>query len=165
MKINRLSKKTLMQFALVILAIFAIRMWQQQDLSQGLAPSFESKTLTGARISSYANDEATLIHFWATWCGICRIENSNIQSISKDYRVLNIALQSGTDTELKKYANEHNMRLDNIVNDNSGSLAKLFGVRATPSSFFISKHNRIKFIEVGYVTTLGYRLRLWWLNL
>jgi thioredoxin-related protein len=45
---------------------------------------------------------------------------------------------------------------------NSGTLAKLFGVRATPSSFFINPKGRIQFSEVGYVTTLGYRLRLWW---
>jgi thiol-disulfide isomerase/thioredoxin len=45
-------------------------------------------------------NQAVLIHFWATWCSICRLENDNIQAISQDYRVLNIAMQSGTDTEL-----------------------------------------------------------------
>lgn len=164
MKINRPSKKTLMQFVLVILAVFAIRTWQHQDLSYGLVPSFKSKTLTGEVVSSNIN-QATLIHFWATWCGICRLENDNIQTISQDYRVLNIAMQSGTDADLEQYAQKHNMRLDNIINDNSGSLARLFGVQATPSSFFIAKDNRIQFTEVGYVTTLGYRLRLWWLSL
>lgn len=164
MEIKRPNRKTLMQFVLVILAVFAIRACQQQDLSQGLVPSFESKTLTGKTVSSNTN-QATLIHFWATWCGICRLENDNIQAVSQDYKVLNIAMQSGTDADLKQYAEQHNMRTDNIINDNSGSLARLFGVQATPSSFFISKNNHIQFSEVGYVTTLGYRLRLWWLNL
>lgn len=164
MKINRPSRKTLMQFALVILAVFAIRAWQQQDLPQGMVPGFERKTLTGETLSSTAN-KATLIHFWATWCGICRVENDNIQAIGEDYRVLNIALQSGSDAELIEYAQQNSMQTNNIINDNSGSLARLFGVRATPSSFFISKDNKIAFTEVGYVTTLGYRLRLWWLNL
>ena len=164
MKIKTPKRKTIMQFMLVILAIFAIRAWQQHDLAQGIVPNFTSKSITGKSLSSHAN-EATLIHFWATWCGMCRLENSNIQSVSKDYRVLNIALQSGSDAELKKYASKYNMKIDNIINDNSASLASLFAVKATPSSFFISKDNHIKFSEVGYVTTLGYRLRLWWLNL
>ncbi len=160
------TRKTLMQFMLVILAIFVIRAWQQQDLVIGMVPSFTSKTLSGEIVNSKPlPNQAVLVHFWATWCGVCRLENDNIQTISEDYRVLNIALQSGTDAELKEYAKEHNMRLDNIINDNSGTLAKLFGVHATPSSFFINPEGRIQFSEVGYVTTLGYRLRLWWMTL
>ncbi len=151
---------------MVILAIFVIRAWQQQDLSVGMVPSFTSQTLSGQVVNSNPlPDQAILIHFWATWCSICRLENDNIQALSKDYKVLNIAMQSGTDAELKKYANKHNMRLDNIINDNSGSLAKLFGVRATPSSFFINTKGKIQFVEVGYVTTWGYKLRLWWAGL
>ncbi len=166
MNIKRPSRKTIMQFMMVILAIFVIRAWQQQDLSVGMVPSFTSQTLSGQVVNSNPlPDQAILIHFWATWCSICRLENDNIQALSKDYKVLNIAMQSGTDAELKKYANEHNMRLDNIINDNSGSLAKLFGVRATPSSFFINTKGKIQFVEVGYVTTWGYKLRLWWAGL
>ncbi len=151
---------------MVILAIFVIRAWQQQDLSVGMVPSFTSQTLSGQVVNSNPlPDQAILIHFWATWCSICRLENDNIQALSKDYKVLNIAMQSGTDAELKKYANKHNMRLDNIINDNSGSLAKLFGVRATPSSFFINTKGKNQFVEVGYVTTWGYKLRLWWAGL
>ncbi len=157
-------KKTILQWLLIIIAIFSFRAYQQYDLSSGIVPSFNSKTLSGAIVSSHSN-EATLIHFWATWCGICQLENDNIQTISRDYRVLNIAMQSGSDADLQAYAQEHNMKTDNIINDNSGSLAKLLGVKATPSSFFISKNNQIKFIEVGYVSTLGYRLRLWWTSL
>ncbi|SMM99933.1 Thiosulfate sulfurtransferase, rhodanese [uncultured Candidatus Thioglobus sp.] len=166
MKIKRPTRKGIMQFALVILAVFVVRAWQQQELTTGMVPSFTSKTLNGEIINSKSlSNQATLIHFWATWCGICALENDNIQALSKDYRVLNIAMQSGTDAELKKYSAEHDMRLDNMINDNSGSLARLFGVRATPSSFFVNPKGEIQFSEVGYVTTFGYRLRLWWLEL
>lgn len=164
MNIRRPTRKTLMQFVMVILVIFVIRAWQQQDLVIGMVPSFTSKTLSGDIVNSKPlSNQAVLVHFWATWCGVCGLENDNIQALNGDnYRVLNIAMQSGTNAELKEYAKEHNMRLDNIINDNSGALATLFGVRATPSSFFINSKGRIQFIEVGYVTTLGYRLRLWW---
>ncbi len=158
------KRKTILQWLLVIIAIFSFRAYQQHDLSSGIVPSFNSKTLSGTSVSSHSN-EPTLIHFWATWCGICQFENDNIQSISRDYRVLNIAMQSGSDTDLQAYAQEHDMRTDNIINDNSGFLAKLLGVKATPTSFFISKDNQIKFSEVGYVSTLGYQLRLWWTSL
>lgn len=166
MKIKRPTRKGIMQFALVILAVFVIRAWQQQELTIGMVPSFSAKTLSGDIISSKpTTDEAILIHFWATWCGICRLENDNIQAVSEDYTVLNIAMQSGSDAELRQYASEQDMKINNIINDNSGSLAQLFGVYATPSSFFISPEGKIQFSEVGYVTTFGYKLRLWWLEL
>ncbi len=166
MKITRPSRKTIMQLMMVVIAIFAIRMYQQQDLTQGMTPSFSSKTLTGEVINSNPlPDQGVLIHFWATWCPVCAQENDNIQAISEDYKVLNIAIQSGSDDEIKKYAKENSLKLDNIINDHSGSLSRLFGVKGTPSSFFVNTQGRIQFVEVGYTTTLGYRLRLWWAGL
>ncbi|KAA0445305.1 MAG: redoxin domain-containing protein [Candidatus Thioglobus sp.] len=166
MNFKKPSRKAFMQFTLLILAIFVIRAWQQQDLSAGTVPSFTSKTLSAEVINSNpVPNQAFLIHFWATWCPLCKWENDNIQALSADYKVLNIAIQSGSDADIKQYAQKNNMRLDNIINDNSGSLAKLFGVSGTPSSFFVGKDGKIEFVEVGYITTLGYRLRLWWAGL
>lgn len=151
---------------MVILAIFIIRVYQQQDLTIGLVPSFSSQTLSGEVMNSNPMpDKGSLIHFWATWCPVCNLENDNIQAISEDYKVLNIAIQSGSDLEIYAYAEENNMKPDNIINDQSGSIAKLFGVRGTPSSFFVNTKGQIQFTEVGYVTTLGYRFRLWWAGL
>ena len=79
--------------------------------------------------------------------------------------MLNIAIQSGSDLEIYTHAEENNMKPDNIINDQSGSIAKLFGVRGTPSSFFVNTKGQIQFTEVGYVSTLGYRFRLWWAGL
>jgi thiol-disulfide isomerase/thioredoxin len=166
MKIKRPKRKTLMQFTLVILAIFLIRSYQQQDLTTGNVPSFSSQTLSGDIMSSNPlPNQAILIHFWATWCPICNLENANIQTLSEDYKVLNIAMQSGSDLEVETYAQENQMRLDNLINDQSGSIARLFGVKATPSSFIVNPQGQIQFSEIGYVTTLGYRLRLWWAGL
>jgi len=151
---------------MVIIAIFIIRVYQQQDLTIGLVPSFSSQTLSGEVMNSNPiPDKGSLIHFWATWCPVCNLENDNIQAISEDYKVLNIAIQSGSDLEIYAYAEENNMKPNNIINDQSGSIAKLFGVKGTPSSFFVNTKGQIQFTEVGYVTTLGYRFRLWWAGL
>lgn len=166
MKIKLLNRKTILQFSLVILAIFAIRMWQQADLIHGQAPVITSTTITGDIISSNPlPDEAILVHFWATWCQICSLENDNIQAISDDYKTLNIAMQSGSDADIIKYANANGLKLDNIINDNSGSLSRIFGIKGTPTSFIINSSGQIKFIEVGYTTEIGLRVRLWWAGL
>jgi thiol-disulfide isomerase/thioredoxin len=163
MKINRPNRKTIMQFMMVIIAIFAIRMWQQQDLTYGNVPSFSSKTLTGEILSSQSpENEPMLIHFWATWCKICSMENDNIQAIGEHYKTLNIAIESGSDEEIIQYAVKNDLKLDNIINDSSGSISRLFRVNATPTSFIVSPDGLIEFSEVGYTTRLGLWLRLWW---
>jgi len=163
MNISRPKRKTIIQIILVILAIFVIRLWQQQDLIEGNVPSFTSTSLTGESLNSKPwPNEPLLIHFWATWCPICEMENDNIQNVAKDYRTLNIAIQSGSDIEITEYANKNNLKLDNIINDRSGTLATFFGVTGTPTSFIISPSGKISSKEVGYMTELGLRFRLWW---
>jgi len=151
---------------MVILAIFAIRMWQHQDLTYGNVPSFYSKSLTGKTLSSNPPaNESMLIHFWATWCKICYFENDNIQTISKHYKTLNIAIQSGSDEEIIKFAVANNIKLDNVINDNSGTLSEMFGVKGTPTSFIINPEGFIQFSEIGYTSRLGLWFRLWWAGL
>jgi len=85
MNIKRPKRKTIMQLMMIVLAIFIIRAYQQQDLTTGLVPSFSSQTLSGEVINSNPlPDQGVLIHFWATWCPVCNLENDNIQAISKD---------------------------------------------------------------------------------
>ena len=166
MNISRPKRKTIIQIILVILAIFVIRLWQQQDLIEGNVPSFTSTSLTGDSMSSKPwPNEPLLIHFWATWCPICKMENDNIQNVAEDYRTLNIAIQSGSDKQITEYANTNNLKLDNIINDRSGTLATFFGVTGTPTSFIISPSGKISSKEVGYITELGLRFRLWWASI
>lgn len=153
---------------MVVVAIGMIRFYQQEGMTTGFAPSFIVSTVSGEKIN-FPNPEskATLVHFWATWCGICALENDHIQNIAKtgDYQLINIAWQSGSDEELTKYASKHQLALNTMVNDQTGALAKIYGVNATPSSFIVDSSGKIIFTEVGYTTEFGLRLRLWWASL
>jgi hypothetical protein len=90
------------------------------------------------------------------------MENDNIQAIGEHYKTLNIAIESGSDEEIIQYAVKNDLKLDNIINDSSGSISRLFRVNATPTSFIVSPDGLIEFSEVGYTTRLGLWLRLWW---
>ena len=162
------KRRFLLKISLFIIAFFLIGFYQKQSLTSGVAPTFMSKNLTGQTIGlTDQPKQATLVHFWATWCSICSLENSNIQAIVKDnkYPVLNIARQSGSDESLKNYALDNQLDLATIVNDFSGSLSKLYRVEATPISFIIDKKGIIAFRDVGYTTELSLKLKLWWANL
>ncbi len=53
------------------------------------------------------------------------------------------------------------MNTANILNDEDGSLMELFGAKAVPASFIIGPDGKIEFIEVGFSTGFGLKLRLW----
>ena len=100
-----------------------------------------------------------IVHFWATWCPTCKLEASNIESISKDYEVLTIAVNSGSDKEIKAYMKERGLTF-HVLNDSEGQWAQQFKVEAYPTTFIYDSQGILKFTEVGYTTTAGLLARL-----
>lgn len=48
--------------------------------------------------------------------------------------------------------------------DPSGQISGQFGVQGVPTSMILDASGIIRFIEVGYTTEVGLRLRLWWVD-
>ncbi len=155
----------LVEITLIVIVIFVARLWMQRDIVTGIAPDIKAITLKGQSFGLYKNKQRpVLVHFWATWCPVCKLEQSNINNIAKDKFVITIAMQSGNDAELKKFMNEENLTF-HVINDEAGTLSRLYNIKGVPVSFIINKDNKIEFVEVGYSTEIGLRLRLWWAGL
>jgi len=110
------------------------------------------------------NEKPIMIHFWSTWCPVCKIEAPNIQKVSKDYNVLTIASQSGTDKEIQEYLQEHNVNFK-FINDFDNSYAEQFNITVFPTTLIYDKDKNLIFSEVGYTSTFGLYLRMWWASL
>ena len=147
----------------IIVVVTGIRLWQQRDMVSGTAPVLKGVTLTQQLYELPAHpDKATLVHFWATWCSICRTEQGAIAAIAHDYpNTITIAMNSGLTNEVVKYMKEQGIAFP-TVNDPDGSISEAWGVHAVPASFIIAPDGQIQFVEVGYTTEIGLRLRLWW---
>lgn len=104
-------------------------------------------------------DEPLVVHFWGTWCPTCKLEASNIQNISEDYNVISIAVNSGSDDELKAYMKEHDLDY-RVINDVKGVLAQKFDIGVYPTTLLYNGKGELKFSEVGYSTTLGLQARI-----
>jgi len=150
-------------WAIGFLIIFlTLRPFMQGDVVEGIAPNFIEQSMTGQTINlADYQGKPVLIHFWATWCPICEVELSGIESVAQDYQVIKIASTSGTNEDIIEYAKNNNMALDNIINDKDGTLMKRYGAKALPASFVLDSAGEIKFIEVGFTTSYGLKARLW----
>jgi len=150
---------------LVVIAVYAgIQLYQKRNALQGLAPRINGVLLDGDKIDTKSlSGRPYVVHFWATWCSICRIERSSIAAISKDYPVLGIASQSG---DADAILNE--IKLDEIgypsLVDDSGMISRQFNVKAFPTTYIVDAKGKIRFVEIGFTTELGLRARLAYLQ-
>ena len=135
-------------------------------MSYILKPELSSTQLPQAEVtlldsSSYTLEKGkpTVIHFWATWCKICKLEAQNIETLSKQYEVLTIAVNSGEDTKIKAYLKERGLTFK-VLNDVDGSWVKQFKVEAFPTTFIYDGTGELRFTEVGYTTTAGLLARM-----
>lgn len=147
---------------LLVVVVTGIRAWQQRDMVSGQAPLLQGVMLSGRAYQLPAHPaKPVLVHFWATWCPICRTEQGAIDAIAHDHaEVITVAMQSGSTGEVTRFM--HQQGLDfSVLNDPDGSLSHAWGVNAVPASFIITPDGKIRFIEVGYTTGIGIRLRLW----
>lgn len=150
-----------LQLFLFIAVYTGVRSYTQRNLVQDIPAALNVTLLSGKTINLQAtSDTPQLLHFWASWCSVCKFEQSSIESLSKSYPVISIAMQSGNATELRQYMQSNKLSFS-VVADNNGNIARQFGVRAVPVSFILNKQGRIVFIESGYTSSWGLQLRLW----
>lgn len=165
MKLNKKVYRWVVELTLILIVISAVRFWIHRDIVSGTAPNINAPQLSGQHFDLSKNtNRPILIHFWATWCPVCKLEQSTIENIAKDHAVITIAMQSGDNIEVSEFMQEEKLSFD-VINDESGILSKTYNIRGVPVSFIVNKDNKIQFVEVGYTTELGLRMRLWWAGL
>ncbi len=152
------------QFMVFLLIVFALRSWQGRHHIQGEAPIIVAQQLNGRHFDlREQQSKPILVHFWATWCPVCQFENRNIANLADDYEVITLVSWSEGAAQVRAFLQKENLKLPVIV-DEDGEWAKLYGVKAVPASFIVDAHGMIRFVETGYTSEAGLRLRMWWLQ-
>ena len=150
---------------IVVMTIFAniLSIYKSSDLNNE-ALTLNSIPLMNNELYSFKEDKPILIHFWATWCPTCKLEASNIEMISKQYEVISVAVNSGSNKEIQNYLNEHGFTFK-VVNDQQSIYSSEFKIAAFPTTFIYDKNRNLVFSEVGYTSTIGLYFRMLWASL
>lgn len=168
-----LTRRRMFEAIAVIALVVVIQVWQSRGLPAGAAPPLSGVRSDGVAINltefqklgagdtPNAAGRPVLVVFWATWCGICKAEESNIVAISRDWPVFSVAMQSGDASAVNKYLVERGIPYPALV-DAEGKNAAAWGIAGVPTHFIVDARGNVRFRVVGYATTWGLRARLWW---
>lgn len=150
--------------ALVLLFILSniISYIRAPELGSNQLPQIEAKLIDGSTFS-IQKGKPLIIHFWAISCPACKLEAPNIETVSKKYDVLTIAVNSGSDEEVKTYLQENGLHFK-VLNDVNGAWTTEFNIKVYPTTFIYDAKGELRFTEVGYTTTAGLLARLEWIE-
>lgn len=139
---------------LIVVAFFSnmISLYRSFSLNQNSLQNVSSQLINTKK-------EIKIIHFWATWCPVCKLEAPNIEYISKDYDLLTVAVKS-KDSDIKQYMKENQLSFK-VIDDSNGLLAKDFNVSVYPTTFIYDKNGKLIFSEVGYTTRYSMIFKIW----
>jgi len=158
LNIQSILKEIIIGIIILFILSNIISYIRKPELCSTQLPQVELTLLDGTSCS-LKNGKSVVIHFWATWCKICALEAQNIETLSKQYEVLTIAVNSGDDAEVQAYMKDRQLTFK-VFNDVDSTWAKKFNVEVFPTTFIYDGKGELKFTEVGYTTTAGLLARL-----
>ncbi|MES9827686.1 MAG: protein disulfide oxidoreductase [Candidatus Thiodiazotropha sp.] len=157
---RRLASRIISAAAL-LLGLSLIHLWQTRDLAEGPAPALSGHTLQGEWLDiGKFRERPLLVHFWASWCPVCKVESGGIESLSKDYPVVTVAMQSGSENDVTEFLRQNQLRFP-VINDPDGKLSSAWRVTGVPTSYIIGRDGGVRFSSVGFTLPLTLRMRLW----
>jgi thiol-disulfide isomerase/thioredoxin len=157
--LNRVIKEIFSTLIMIFIISMVINYIRKPNINEDIYTLELSDIYNQSVVMNSYKKEPLVVHFWATWCPTCKLEASNIEAISKNYNVITVAVNSGSNKKIQAFMKERNLNY-RTINDDSGALAKKFGIEAYPTTLIYDKEGELKFTEVGYSTTLGLHTRL-----
>jgi peroxiredoxin len=118
------------------------------------APAFKLAARDGGTVQlDELKGQVVMINFWATWCGPCRQEMPLLAQLAQKYEPLGFTLL-GVNVEPDSAAAVawlKNVPVSfPILFDTDSAVAGRFGVEGMPSTVFIDRAGKVRYVHRGY---------------
>lgn len=146
---------------LIALILGGVQWWKARPLATGEAPPLAGITVTGQPLDlADYRGRPVMVHFWASWCPVCKVMDGTVESIAEEYPVITVAMQSGGSAEVRQFMRDAKLSFP-VIPDAQGWIARRWGVAGVPTTFIVDQAGRIQYSTVGVSTGPGLRTRLW----
>ena len=146
------TKRLASLFLLIILPLISSNISAHeaaQSVTAPIAPAWQLKTQSGEVISSAQfKGKGVILHFWATWCPYCKKLQPKLVELEKQYKDQGVEMVaiSFNEDEGALPQDEITYRGYRFVTAVNGEeVAMRYGVKGTPTTFFINKNNQVIF--------------------
>ena len=155
----------------VVLLLFACSRGEQAKPAAPAAPSEPSGTRTevGDAMPAYSSTyldgttfdvasqkgNVVLLNVWATWCGPCRFETPELETLHKKYgpqglKVVGVSVDDTGVPGVKQFVSENKITYP-IAVDADGKIANVLRTTVLPTSIIIGRDGTILWRKVGAV--------------
>lgn len=155
----------------LLLIVLAVNFWQSRHVPEGPAPTLDAPMLAGHAPEAHLQDwleqhrgQVVAVHFWATWCPVCKASEDNITRLMPDWPIVTVAMQSGDAAGVQRHLQKSGLPWPTAL-DPDGVLAKAWGVSAVPATVILDREGHVASTSMGYTSTPGLWGRLWWVRL
>lgn len=156
----------LFDIALVLVVLFGVQWWRGRELVDVGAepPPLALATLDGDRVDLEAlAGRPVMIHFWATWCSVCRREfgamNAVAASAPPDAVVLSVVEDSDDLDYLAGFVAERGIAYPVLLA--APETIGAWRISVFPTTYYIDANGLVSGRQTGMATRWGMRARLW----
>lgn len=151
---------------LVVVVLTALSWWQTRNVlgSGEPVPDVVFRTLDGDPVAlDDLTDGTVLLHFWAVWCGACRVEVGSLNRLDRGLppsrRLIAVALDDRGARAVADFMQTQGVDYEVVLADRR--VIEAFGVQAFPTNFYVGPDRRIHRVTVGVSGVPMMRYRLW----
>jgi peroxiredoxin len=161
----RRVRRVLLEIVALVGVYLGVTTWQERRLvpPNDPAPNFTLRALDGPSVSlASLRGKRVLVHFWATWCGVCRREFGALNAVNRrlrsDEALLTIVADADDGDRIKAFVAEHDIQYPVLLA--TSSVLRDFHVDTFPTNYYVNEQGVIASHTIGMSTRVGLTARL-----
>jgi peroxiredoxin len=163
-RLRRFRRYALEAAAVVVIFLLASHFQTRNLVDHDVpAPNLTLRDLEGNVVSlADFRGKRVLLHFWATWCGVCTQEvgalNATYDALGEEEALLTVVADGDDDEAVRKFMTERGVRYPVLLGNDAA--ARAFRVSAFPTNYYVTADGRVDSATVGMSSRWGMQTRL-----